>query len=251
MSLPLLGHSDTQGTNPGHERLFTTACSGKSDDRRSRWLLDSVVLVEPARRNDMANRELQLVRCTALAAALAVCIGSGAPAQAGERDAGRWTATWATGPAGPSPGPVPSFQDQTLRYIVHVSIGGVRVRVKLSNTFGTDPVVIGSARVARRVTVARIDPRTSRRLTFSGVDHVTIPVGALVVSDPVDLDVSALSDLAVSIYLPQPTAATTMHALALQTNYIAAGTGDSTRAVDLPGAATTASWHFLTGVAVL
>jgi lysophospholipase L1-like esterase len=63
--------------------------------------------------------------------------------------------------------------------------------------------------------------------------------------------VPALSDLAVSIYLPQQTAATTMHAAALQTSYIAAGSGDSTGAVDLPGAATTTSWHFVTSVDVL
>jgi lysophospholipase L1-like esterase len=196
----------------------------------------------------MAIRE-QLVICAALTAALAV--GSSAPALAGERDAGRWTATWATGPAGPNPGPAPTFDNQTLRQIVHTSVGGTRVRVKLSNTFGSDPVVIGSAHIARRAAGARIDPRSDRRLTFSGVDHVTIPVGALVVSDPVELDVAALSDLAISIYLPQQAAATTMHALALQTNYIAAGTGDATGAADLPGAATTASWLFLTGVDVL
>ena len=72
----------------------------------------------------------------------------------------------------------------------------------------------------------------------------------LVVSDPVNLDVDALSDLAVSIYLPQPSAATTMHLLALQTSYIAAGNGDFTAAADLPGASTTTAWHFLTGVDV-
>lgn len=193
----------------------------------------------------------QLLGCAALAAALALCIGSGTPAQAGERDAQQWTATWATGPAGPAPGPAPAFHDQTLRYIVHTSVGGGRIRVKLSNTFGSDPVVIGRARVARRVSGARIDPRTDRRLTFGGVDHVTIPVGALVVSDPVELDAPALSDLAISIYLPQDTAAATMHSLALQTNYIAAGSGDATGATDLPGAATTESWHFVTGVDVL
>jgi lysophospholipase L1-like esterase len=197
----------------------------------------------------MAIRE-QLVRCAALVAALAIG-GTGAPAVAGERDAGRWTATWATGPAGPSPGATPTFNNQTLRQIVHTSVGGMRVRVKLSNTFGGDPVVIGSAHIARRVTGARIDPRTDRQLTFSGVDRVTIPAGALVLSDPVELDVPALADLAVSIYLPQQVAATTMHALALQTNYIAAGTGDATGATDLPGAATTTSWQFLTGVDVL
>jgi lysophospholipase L1-like esterase len=172
------------------------------------------------------------------------------PALADERDSARWLATWATGPAGPSPDSTPQFDNQTVRYIIHTSVGGDRVRVKISNTFGSDPLVIGNARVARRVAGARIAPSTDRRLTFGGVDHVVIAAGALVLSDPVELDVPALSDLAISIYLPQPTAATTMHVLALQTSYIAAGTGDATRATDLPGAATTTSWHFVTSVDV-
>jgi len=177
-------------------------------------------------------------------------LGAGVSALADSRDDARWTATWATGPAGPAPGSSQTFANQTLRDIVHTSVGGTQVRVKLSNTFGADPIAIGSARVARRRAGAQIDPATDRRLTFSGIDHVTIPVGAMVVSDPVELDVPALSDLAVSIYLPQPTVGATMHANALQTSYIAAGTGDATAAADLPGAATTVSWHFVTGVDV-
>lgn len=175
---------------------------------------------------------------------------SPAPAVAGERAGERWVATWATGPAGRTPDAIPQFDNQTVRYIIHTSVGGDRVRVKLSNTFGSDPLVIGSARVARRIAGARIDRSSDRRLTFGGADHVTIPVGALVVSDPVPLDVPALSDLAISLYLPQPAAGTTSHQLALQTSYIAAGTGDVTGATDLPGAAQTTSWEFVTGVDV-
>lgn len=198
------------------------------------------------------NRE-QLTHRAALAAALVAVVAwaAPAPAQADARSAPRWTATWASGPAGPFPGATPIFDNQTLREIVHTSVAGTRVRVKLSNTFGSEPVVIGSAHIARRVAGARIEPASDRRLTFGGVDHVAIPAGALVVSDPVDLSVPALSDLAISLYLPQPTTASTMHAVALQTNYIAAAAGDATAAVDLPGAATTTSWHFVTSVDVL
>jgi lysophospholipase L1-like esterase len=165
-------------------------------------------------------------------------------------DAARWVATWATAPAGPAPGETPQFNNQTVRYIIHTSIGGDRVRVKISNTHGTAPLVIGGAHIARRVAGPRIAPSTDRRLTFGGVDRVIVPAGALVLSDPVEIDVPALSDLAISLYLPEPTAATTMHVLALQTSYIAAGTGDATGAADLPGAALTTSWHFLTSVDV-
>jgi len=197
----------------------------------------------------MLVREHRFIARAALVAMTALGLGAAGAALARDDSAGRWAASWGTGPAGPS-GDAPTFNNQTLRQIVHLSAGGSQLRIKLSNAFGSDPIVIGSARVARRLTGARVDPATDRRLTFSGVDHVTIPVGALVVSDPVELDVPALSDLAVSIYLPQPTAAATMHALALQTSYIAAGTGDATAARDLPGAATTESWHFLTSVDV-
>ncbi len=193
----------------------------------------------------------QLVRTLAvLGAVTAATVLSGAPALAGDRDAARWVATWATGPAGPAPGATPRFDNQTVRYIVHTSVGGDRVRVKLSNTFGAEPIVIGAAHVARRLAGASIERSSDRRLRFGGADHVTIPAGALVVSDPVDLDVRALSDLAISLYLPRPTAGDTMHLLALQTSYIAAGTGDATGAADLAGATTTTSWAFLTSIDV-
>jgi lysophospholipase L1-like esterase len=195
----------------------------------------------------LATWFLNLLSVAALAGASS---GSAAADQPDGRDAARWTATWATGPAGPAPGDTTEFSDQTVRYIVHTSVGGDQVRVKISNTFGTTPLVIGRAHIARPREAAAIDPRTDRTLRFSGIDHVTVPAGALVLSDPVDLRVAPLSDLAISLYLPDRTTPTTMHALALQTGYVAAGRGDHTADADLPGAATTTSWHFLTGVDV-
>jgi len=160
-----------------------------------------------------------------------------------------WTGTWATGPAGPSRA-AKQYSNQTLRLIVHTSVGGSRVRIRISNTFGTDPLVIGSAHVARRMTGASIVAGTDRALTFSGRPSFTIPAGGLVISDPVSLPTPPLSDLAVSIYLPSTATASTMHQLALQTNYIAKDTGNFTANADLPEAATTTSWDFLTGVDV-
>jgi lysophospholipase L1-like esterase len=168
----------------------------------------------------------------------------------GERDRRErtsWVGTWATGPAG-SIGAAQQFGGQTLRQIIHTSAGGERVRVRISNTFGSSPVLIGSAHVALRSSGSGIVAGTDRPLTFSGRSSITIPAGGLVLSDPVALDVPALSDLAVSIYLPEPASADTNHALALQTSYIAAG--DLTGAAALPGAASTTSWFFLTGVDV-
>src|SRR6266576_1520605 len=115
----------------------------------------------------------------------------------------QWIGTWATAPQRPEPGPVESFRNQTLRLIVHISAGGTRVRINISNTFGDHPLVIGSAHIARRTDVADIDPNSDRTLTFEGKSSTTVAAGSMVVSDPVALVAPALSDLAVSLFLPE------------------------------------------------
>ena len=149
------------------------------------------------------------------------------------------------------PGTTPTefAANTTLRQIVHTSIGGSTVRVRLSNEIGTQPLVIGAAHVAVRSTGSGIASGSDRTLTFGGRASVTIPPGAPALSDPVPLDVAASSDLAISVYLPNAVTGTTFHGVALQTNYIASG-GNFTSAAALPSAATTQSWFFLTAVNV-
>jgi lysophospholipase L1-like esterase len=159
-----------------------------------------------------------------------------------------WTATWSAAPE-TSPGAT-QYSDQTLRLIVHTTVGGCRVRVRISNTFGTDPLLIGAAHVALRDAGARIVPSTDRVLLFNRKDSYAVPPGALVVSDPVFLEVPPLADLAVSLYLPRLSTANTTHIVAQQTNYIAKSAGDFTSAIDLPDAGSTTEWDFLTGVEV-
>ncbi|HEX3109437.1 MAG TPA: SGNH/GDSL hydrolase family protein, partial [Thermoanaerobaculia bacterium] len=154
-----------------------------------------------------------------------------------------WIGTWAAAPQH-----VPSaktYANQTIRMIVHVSAGGKKVRVRLSNVFGDAPLVIGSAHIARRTSGA--DVESDRVLTFAG--KKTVRVQKEVVSDPVDLDVPPLSDLAISIFLPEPAKAATQHELAKQTNYVA--DGDATAAATFPPSKTIGNWPFLTGVDVL
>lgn len=163
----------------------------------------------------------------------------------------RWIGTWGTGPTGaaiPPAAPPQQFSNQTLRQIVHTSAGGSRLRVKFSNEFGTTALTIGAARIGRRETGNSIIAGTDRALTFGGQPSIVIPPGAPVWSDPVDLEVPPLVDLAISMYLPQPTIASTHHGSAFQTNYIASG--NATAASSLSGATTTTSWYFLTGVSV-
>jgi hypothetical protein len=97
------------------------------------------------------------------------------------------------------------------------------VRVELSNEYGSQPLVIGAAHIALSDGGGAIKAGSDRVLTFSGKESVTIPPGAPVISDPVDLSVPPLSSVAVSLFLPEVTPTTTMHWDARQTDYIAGG----------------------------
>lgn len=162
-----------------------------------------------------------------------------------------WVATWGASPVAPLPANStnPGFTNQTVRLVVHTSLGGNEARVRLSNAFGTGSLVIGAAHLALRSMNAGIVSGSDRTLTFSGAGSVTIPPGALVVSDSVKLDVPALSDLAVSLYLPGSTGQATWHAAALATNYVSRP-GDFTGAADMPVDHTVPSWFYLTDVEV-
>jgi len=160
-----------------------------------------------------------------------------------------WVGTWATAPQPFMPGALETYRNETLRLIVHVSEGGPKVRIHISNAYGDKPLSIGSAHIARRTMGADVDPMSDRPLLFQGSAMATIPAHGMVISDPVDLDVPALSDLAVSLFLPEPVDATTSHLLALQTSYVA--TGNSTAATRFPIAKTIDTWPFLTGVDVV
>ena len=89
----------------------------------------------------------------------------------------RWIGTWATAPQPPSPGHVQTFRNQTLRLIVHTSAGGTKVRVKISNTFGDHPLLIGCAHIARRTDAAEIDPTSDRTLKFHGQSSTMVAAG--------------------------------------------------------------------------
>jgi lysophospholipase L1-like esterase len=166
--------------------------------------------------------------------------------------AGGWIATWAAGQQTPDSFAIPKpsqFQKQTLREVVHTSIGGRRVRVRLSNVFGTAPLVIGAAHIALESSAAGIVSGTDRTLFFGGRSAVTLPPGAEVRSDPLDFMVPPLGNLTLSLYLPDTTPPTTFHGLGLQTNYVSMG-GDYAAATVLPVSTTTQSWFFLSDVEV-
>ena len=167
--------------------------------------------------------------------------------------AAHWVVSW-----GASPSPLPDeahirakgleFSNQTLREIVHLSIGGSAVRVRFSNFFGRQSLEIGSAHLALRRNDSTILPSSDRALTFGGATGISIPPNAFVLSDPVKLAVPAESDLAVSIFVPHGTTAAGFHSFAQQTSYV--GAGDQTAAPSIANPRSITSWIFLAGVDV-
>jgi lysophospholipase L1-like esterase len=220
------------------------------------------------------------VGATALAAAL-VAGASIQPSAVGHQQApGHWIGTWfaastarldppspppAGAPAGTSTQSLLHFSNQTVRQIVHITLGGARLRVVLANTFGTTGLKVGAATIALRDHESAIVPGSARSLTFGGAAQTTIPIGETATSDPVDLGAPDFADLAIDLYLPDDTSAMrspiTMHPASWQTGYVSQA-GNHAGAMTIPVQATTryrrttdglecATWFFLTRVEVM
>lgn len=164
-------------------------------------------------------------------------------------EGGRWVGTWTTTLA-PIEGI--ALENQTIRMIARVSVGGRRLRVRLSNAYGSRKLPIGAARVALRAGGADIIPKSDRQLTFNGEPSAIIAAGSLVVSDPVDLDLPRLSDLVVSVHLPGSVPQDfqlTGHGNARQTNYVSPP-GDYTASPVMPVQRSIGDWLLVSGVEV-
>ena len=179
--------------------------------------------------------------------AVACLLACSAPDLTGRPSGEQWVATWAASTTA-SPGNAPVFNNQTLREIVHTSVGGNRVRVRLSNYFGLQPLVIGAVHIAIRGSGSAILPGSDRALTFDGRSSASVPPGAPLLSDPVPLTVPSLRDIAVSIYLPGATPAATTHWGAQQTSYVSRGNTTSSATLQATSAIT--FWPFLSSVDV-
>lgn len=162
---------------------------------------------------------------TAVAATLQVPISAARAA-----DSDEWIATWTASPQPIwkadflAPIKVPrNLWNQTIRQTAAVSIGGQRVRVVLSNEYGTAPLEIGAAQIALADKGSAIVANSGKPLTFGGRSSIVIPPGAPAISDPVNLTVAPLGSVAVSLYLPDVTPVTTFHWDAVQTTQIVAG----------------------------
>jgi len=193
----------------------------------------------------------------AASAALVFVTGTEAIAQSPVRfesgfDNGSWVGTWGAAAAGPVDGTTNGYPNFSIRNVVHTSVGGTAARVRLSNAFGAAPLLIGHASIAVGAAADAADaaPGTMRELTFGGRASVTIPAGAEVQSDAVNLVVPPDADLLVTTFTPTPSGPVTYHPLAMQSSFF---TRNGDHALDAVGTAyteRTAVWHYVTEVDV-
>ncbi|HEY7009125.1 MAG TPA: SGNH/GDSL hydrolase family protein [Jatrophihabitantaceae bacterium] len=175
-----------------------------------------------------------------------------------------WVSSWAAMPQLTEPSnmpPAPFTQpgqvltDTTLRQTVHVSLGAQVLRLRFSNAFGGAPLPLTAVSVALptggQAGVSAIQPGTTRSVTFDGHASTVVPTGALVVSDPVRLDVPAQANVTVTAYLADGQASDdiTSHPGSRTTSYLLRG--DELNASDLPGATPVDHWYFLSDLEVL
>ncbi|MGA8162457.1 MAG: SGNH/GDSL hydrolase family protein [Acidobacteriaceae bacterium] len=164
-----------------------------------------------------------------------------------------WIETWAASQQIPEPQnalPQADLADVTIRETFHMSVAGSMIRVRLSNAFGTEPLVFTAVHVARPVTVgsAAIVPESDTLVTFSGAASITVPAGAEYKSDPVAFPVTALSSVTVSFYLETAPAQQTGHPGSRATSYYVHG--NLVASADLPGAQPIDHWYQVSGIEV-
>ena len=177
--------------------------------------------------------------------------GDAAPHAAATPRASRWIASWGSAQMAPDANnalPAAQLTDATLRQTVRLSTGGDRLRVRISNAFGSQPLVVDAAAVALSAGGARVDRASVRALTFAGRRSVMIPAGAELYSDAVALPVRAGGDLSISLHLPQPPSGQTSHPGSRATSYTLAG--DHVADADLPGAQHFDHWFAISDVEV-
>lgn len=171
-----------------------------------------------------------------------------------------WVNTWTSMPQLTEPGNLPPapftqpdrvMDDSTLRQTIRISVGGRQLRLRFSNAFGTTALPITAASFALPVGgqagVSAIQPGTARPVTFQGRSSATVPIGAQIVSDPVDVDVAPRSNLTVTLYLAtgQTSNNITSHPGSRTTSYLVKG--NQVDATDLPSATPVNHWYFLSG----
>jgi lysophospholipase L1-like esterase len=150
-----------------------------------------------------------------------------------------WTTTWATSPQSGTPNsrePLLNIDNQTVRERMRVSVGGSQIRIRLSNEFGSSPLLVGSATVAVPTDASSVKKESIQNLTFEGHNSATVPAGAPALSDPIIFPVTSGSEISVSIYFPNRVSTPTLHAFAFK-HAVVSQRGDFTHAEKIDAAA--------------
>ena len=187
-----------------------------------------------------------LAAAVALAGCAAAAAGPGSPGGEG------WVGTWGTAPQLTEPAnmpPAPGLSGNTLRQVVHVSLGGTTLRLRLSNEFGNAPLTVRSARLAVSAGGGAAEPGTSREVRFAGADSVVIPAGRTAVSDPFSFPLAPLSDVSITLRFGAVPDALTGHPGSRTTSYIVPG--DAQAATEMPTSVRTDHWYVITGLDVV
>jgi len=182
-------------------------------------------------------------------AGLALLLDSGTAAPQPAPASERWVTAWGTSQSGLG---TDAMSNTTVRMMARVTVSGQAVRIRVDNTFGTSPLVIGKAYVGYRIQGAAVAPGSNRPVSFNKSAGVTIPAGRSVTSDPVPMNVLAQQDLAVSLHLPGAGVRPSQHGGAQVTSYLAAnGAGDvAAEESAKPFTATTTSMFWLKSIDV-
>ena len=163
----------------------------------------------------------------------------------------KWVGTWSTAPqlveTGNNP-PSPGLSNNTLRQIVHVSLGGDSLRMRFTNEFSSNPVTMHSVHIAVSLGSDTIDIATDIPLYFSGNQEVTMQAGAAVMSDPFYFPLQPLSNVAITIYFGSTSSDVSGHPGSRTTSYIL--TGNEVSKEDFSGAVSTEHWYNINTIEV-
>ena len=164
----------------------------------------------------------------------------------------QWVGTWSTAPQLVEPHnmpPEPGLNNNTLRQVVCVSLGGDSIRVRFSNEFSTSPVTMKAVNIAVSAGNSAIDPATDAAINFNGKPEVIIEPGKIVTSDPFRFSMQPRTNLAITIYFGDTSPDVTGHPGSRTTSYILPG--NEVSAVDFPDAVTTDHWYIINGIDVV
>lgn len=215
-------------------------------------LKHSVIYSGQKTNETMTMKSNSFISCKTLSAVIFYLASISFAASAQEHNDPRWITTWSS-----SPSTLPAsddnyepLNDQTLRLIVHSSIGGSALRIRLANYHGDRPVNVGNVTIALQGDGSSIQSGTAFPLTFNGQESISIASGAVVLSDPLAVEVPELTNLSLSIYLMGQTGFLTAHALSNQINYISEQ-GNHTESINFPVQGETSAWSLLTAIDVI